>query len=195
MGKFCDPTSESPTQGSHSNIHTYCHTIYPIHGFPMPVGGAIGGQARCNGRNRMESNLDSICLMCSVPFHYSIPTITMSPSSYSSSHRPPLMALFWVFRTHFQYIASFWVISLGRYWNWTPLLLFHWCNLTSKPPGGATIFCEAQSYFLTVFIADKAVVFQSSQVRETSTKITMLSLIPKRTSKISWSHKKVSTEE
>ena len=56
-------------------------------------GGAIGKQPHCNGSNGIHGtdiNVVSVCLMCSI---YSIPAITISLSSYSSSHQPPLVCV------------------------------------------------------------------------------------------------------
>jgi hypothetical protein len=56
------------------------------------VWGAIGGWSHCNGWNGMESNM-WFPYVWSVWYRSmnSIPAITMSPSSYSSSHQPPLL--------------------------------------------------------------------------------------------------------
>ena len=50
------------------------------------VGGAIGGQAHCNGINGMVYNTSHIWKSHSI---YSIPAITMCPSYCRSSHQPP----------------------------------------------------------------------------------------------------------
>jgi hypothetical protein len=64
------------------------------------VGGAIGGQAHCNGWNGihgMVSNTSNIwkphVLLHSI---YAIPAMTISLSSYSSSKQPSLICWLWI---------------------------------------------------------------------------------------------------
>jgi hypothetical protein len=53
------------------------------------VGGAMGGWAHCNGWNGINGTHMWFSYVWYHSIHF-IPAITMSPSSYSSSHQPPL---------------------------------------------------------------------------------------------------------
>ena len=78
---------EGQTNTGHSSSHS---TLVSVTQQRRLVGGAIGGQAHCNGWNGFngtELNTLFPCVGC-VWYHSidSIPAITISPSSYSSSH-------------------------------------------------------------------------------------------------------------
>ena len=54
------------------------------------VGGGTRGRAHCNGWKGVNGTISNIWLFTI----NSIPAITMSPSSYSSSHQPPLLVVY-----------------------------------------------------------------------------------------------------
>ena len=82
---------------------SYPTTIRLHNNTPAEAGGrAIGGWAHCNSWNGINGTVLNIWKPHLTLFHFSFPDITMSLSSFSSSHQPPLQHTHTNKHTHLQ---------------------------------------------------------------------------------------------